>query len=222
MKRFLAIILAAIMLLGGCGAAIDTTEAQETSNTADVTDAKDVQDTTEAPETEEPVKIERNDFAIVVKEDAYVLNMDGNGNQSDKNFGTETLLDTKTTGTNLTRYGYVKFDISELTGNNEFTCIDLDLTVLWRQVDTATKEFATVDIYGCETSWDENSITFNTQPNAYNLICSIDNITAEAVTRSFPVTAYVKAALESVSLTEEEMETWRVRVERELNEVSVD
>ena len=193
MKRILALLLSVLLLLAGCGTAVDTTAIPDSDVSPDATEAP----ITEAPETETPVKIERTDFAIKVKDDTYVLNADGNGSQADKNFGSEALMDVKSTGTNLTRFGYVKFDISDLAGNNDFTCIELDLSVIWRQVDTATTEFATVEIYGCDTTWDESSLTFNTQPNVHGLVASINDLTSQVVTRSFPVTAYVKSALEN-------------------------
>ena len=194
MKRVLVILMACLMLLTSCGGAIDDTSP--VTDDAIITEPT-ATDTLEAPETEEPQKIERDDFSISVKDDTYVLNNDSSGNRKDDNFNGEAIMDVKTTGGSLTRYGYVKFDISELAGNTDFTCIDLDLTVFWRQVDNTTSEHAKVEIYGCNTDWSEGTVTFNTQPQEYGLVSVLDDVTAATETRSFPVTAYVRSALNS-------------------------
>ena len=120
MKRVLVILMACLMLLTSCGGAIDDTSP--VTDDAIITEPT-ATDTLEAPETEEPQKIERDDFSISVKDDTYVLNSDSSGNRKDDNFNGEAIMDVKTTGGSLTRYGYVKFDISELAGNTDFTCI---------------------------------------------------------------------------------------------------
>ena len=195
MKRYLAVLLAILTLITSCGPATgnDTATANETNASSPDTPPAE----TEVIEPDVTEKVEREDFSIQVKEDAYVLNQDGSGDQKSSNFGSETLIDVKTTGGSLTRFGYVKFDISELIGNEDFTCIDLDLTVLWRQVDPTTSQFARVEIYSCDTSWQENTLTFNSQPEEYSLVTALDDITDKTETRSFPVTAYIKNAIKN-------------------------
>ena len=152
---------------------------------------------TEPAETEPPVKVQRDDFTIKVKDDTYVVNKDGNGDQYDNSFSAEEIIDVKTSGPSLTRYGYVKFDISELVGNNDFTCVDLDLYVSWRQKDEGNPEYATIEIYACDPTWEGKTLTFNTQPTAHKLVSSLDDITDARTSRSFPITSYIKQALES-------------------------
>ena len=152
---------------------------------------------TDPPETDPPVKVERDDFIIKVKDDTYVVNKDGNGDQYDNSFSTEEKIDVKTSGSSLTRYGYVKFDISELVGNTDFTCVDLDLYVSWRQKDAGNPEYAKIEIYACDPSWEGETLTFNTQPAASKLVSVLNDVTDERTSRSFPITAYIRQALEN-------------------------
>ena len=101
MKRVLVILMACLMLLTSCGGAIDDTSP--VTDDAIITEPT-ATDTLEAPETEEPQKIERDDFSISVKDDTYVLNNDSSGNRKDDNFNGEAIMDVKTTGGSLTRY----------------------------------------------------------------------------------------------------------------------
>ena len=218
MKKILALVLASLMLLTACGTAVDTTSATDTPDATDaptVTDAPsdtDViggdetqgttpEDTTPAatePAVTEPAEpVERFDYKIEVKEDTYVLNKDSNGvNCSDNNYSTETLIDVKTSKSSLTRYGFLKFDISNLAGDNDFTCIDLDLTVSWKQFDAGNPELATLEVYGCDPECDISKLTFSTQPLIFDRIAVIDNISnVKDVTYSFGITDYVRKAV---------------------------
>ena len=66
------------------------------------------------------------DFEIAVKEDTYVVNNNGSGDTSNQSFGAEADMQLKSNNGALTRYSFVKFDISGLTDTG-FTCIDLKL-----------------------------------------------------------------------------------------------
>ena len=120
MKKIIALLLATLTLLAGCGSAVnvDTTLGEEVTvapTHPEVTEPEVTEpEVTEPAETAPPVKVEREDFKINVKDDTYVVNKDGNGDQYDKSFSTDAIIDVKTSGPSLTRYGYVKFDISEL------------------------------------------------------------------------------------------------------------
>ncbi len=219
MKKFVALLLVSIMLLSSCGAPTDTTadnvitDAPET-NSPDVTDASDVTDApdavdsdkatepsspvtevTEPVETDPPVPVDRFDYSIDVKEDTYVLNKDSNGDKSKNNYSSDLLIDVKSNKGNLTRYGFLKFDISSLKGDSDFTAIELDLFIEWRQNDAGNPELGALEIYGCDTAWDVKEVTFNSQPMYFERICILDDITTEKTTRSFPVTDYVRKAL---------------------------
>ena len=215
MKRLIAILLCAIMLLGACSAPADTTAQSEidapdinitVDEVSDVTESEaDNPDSDESSVTEPvvtspavtepPVKVERFDYTINVKEDTHVLNKDGNGDKSDVNYSTETLIDIKSNKGTLTRYGYLKFDISALKGDNDFTAIDLDLFINWKQADPGNPEFAKIEIYGCDLNWSADTLTYNNQPRALDLITSLDDVSGEKITRSFAVTDYVRKAL---------------------------
>ena len=75
---------------------------------------------------------------LAAKEDAYVLNSSGGEDMSNKNFGFETEMQAKSNNGALTRYSYIKFDISNLAGASDFTCVDLDLFLTFRQDDSGT------------------------------------------------------------------------------------
>ena len=205
MKKIIALLLAVLTLLASCGpvANEDTTLGEEIPVEPNVTEPTVTEPTvteptvTEPAETEPPVKVEREDFTIKVKDDTYVVNKDGNGDQYDKSFSTEEIIDVKTSGSSLTRYGYVKFDISELVGNTDFTCVDLDLYVSWRQNDVGNPEYAKIEIYACDPSWEGDKLTFNTQPATLELVSSLDDVTDERTLRSFPITEYIRQALEN-------------------------
>ena len=214
MKRFLALLLAALMLLSGCGPATgdesttpatdgsDVTDTPDTVDSSDVTDAPDTADpsdvtdapVTNPPETEPPTPVERFDHTIAVKEDTYVMNKTGSTDLKDTNFGSEAEIHIKSNGTSLTRYGYLKFDISSLKGDNDFTSIELDLTLTVRQQEAAAP-YAVIEVYGVDTKWTESGITFNKQPELFNLITVKNDITSAAVINSFPITDYVRKAL---------------------------
>ena len=140
----------------------------------------------------EPAK----DFTIAASEDTYVLNKDANGDQTATNYGSETQIHVKSNGTSLTRYGYIKFDISELEGNSDFTGVDLNLTMVSRQYDSTTPTYGTVQLYGVTADWDETKVTFSDCPEYYNLISSNTKISKNLKICSFSVTDYVKQALE--------------------------
>ena len=151
---------------------------------------------TEPAETEPPLIIKRDDFTIEVSDDTYVVNADGSGDRSNEIFVDQNVIDVKTFGASHTRYGYLKFDISELAYDS-FTCVELDLTAFWRQYDPGNPEFARIEIYGCDTSWQGSSLSFNTQPEIFGLITALDDLTDKQEMRSYAVTSYVKKALES-------------------------
>ena len=177
MKKIFALLLAVLMLLSACGPA----------NGNDTTDAPTV---TEAP----PEPVERFDHTITVMEDAYVMNKNGNVDQSNTNFGSDTEIHIKSNGNSLTRYGYLKFDISSLKGDNDFTSIELDLMLTARQQDAAAP-CAVIEVYGADTGWTEAGLTFAKQPETLGLITVKNDITADKIINSFPITDYVRQAL---------------------------
>jgi hypothetical protein len=213
-----AALLTAMCFVGCASNGVITEIGTEESTATLQTEAPETEaPETEPAETEPPVKIERDDFTIKVKDDTYVVNSDGNGDQHDKNFDGEAIIDVKTSGSSYTRYGYVKFDISELVGNGEFTCIDLDLYISWRQKDAGNPEYARLEIYACDPSWKGSELTFNTQPAKWEVASSLNDVTDERTPRSFPVTSYVKKALENgmteiAFLIEENTPKWFLRI----------
>ena len=209
MKKIIAILLACLTLLAACGPTSSdpaVTDAPKVTDAPEVTDVPDTEpadsehdvtepSVTEPVETVPPEPVERFDYTIEVKEDTYVLNKNGQTSYLDTNFGTETEIHTKSNGNNLTRYGYLKFDISSLKGDNDFTAIELDLTLTVRQADAAAP-LAAIEVYGTDTKWTESTITFATQPELFSRISDNREITAEkGKTSSFPITDYVRQAL---------------------------
>ncbi len=161
MKRFISLLLVAVMLLGCC----ITVSAKE-------------------------------DYTIAVSEDSYVINANSSGNQSDNNFGLDKEIHIKTNGSSLTRYGYLKFDVSSLVGDNEITCIDLELTLTSRQKDAGNPEFGVIEVYGTSYDWSESSITFNDRPEALGLITVNDKVSAKSgEVSTYSITDYVKQAI---------------------------
>ncbi len=199
MKRILALLLVSIMLLSSCGTPADTTAIDDATNEPNVTDAPETDapatdvPETNAPETDPPVQ--REDYSIAAKGDAYVLNKNSAGDQSNNNFGSETEIHVKSNQGSLTRYGYLKFDISELAGDDSFTSVELDLKLEMKQNDPGNPEFAAVEIYAADTSWEEGTITFNKQPEVYSVAAKRDDIKTKGEVYSFAVTAYIRTAL---------------------------
>ena len=189
MKKLLALLLAVLMLLASCGPVTDdTTLFGEETDEPVVTDPS----ATEPVETDPPVKVDRVDYTIDVKEDTYVVNKD-NGDQSDNTFSSDVELNVKTAGSNMTRYIYLKFDISSLAGDNDFTCIELDLMQTRRESNTP--KFCVIDVFACPADIDVNNLTFNKQPTEMAHVFTNDQIGTEKITRSFPITDYVRYAL---------------------------
>ncbi len=140
----------------------------------------------------------KEDFSIAVLADAYVMNANGSGSQASNNFGADKEIHVKTNGSSLTRYGYLKFDISALAGDNDFTCIDLELTLSSRQNDAGNPALGTIEVYGAATDWNEAEITFDDQPELKGLITVNSNIAAPGATKgpyTFSITDYVRKAL---------------------------
>ena len=177
MKRLFALLLAILMLLTSCGGGGNVTEETNGSDPVDSTP--------------------KNDYTIAVKEDAFVCNLDGNGDQSNNNFGSASSIELKSAG--YKRYTYLKFDISALAGDNAFTSVELDLTFYSRQFDV--QEDIVVVIYGCDTNWSENTITYVTQPTHFSEVVRFTGLSTEEmkdgaiVTKGFPVTDYIKLCL---------------------------
>ena len=138
----------------------------------------------------------KEDYTIPVLADSYVMNANGSGDQSNNNFGTDKEIHIKTNGNSLTRYGYLKFDISSLSGDTEYTCIDLDLTLTARQKDPGNPELGVIEVYGASADWEESKITFKNQPETYGLITVNDSISATGgKVNSFSVTDYIRQAI---------------------------
>ena len=176
MKRLLVLLLAALMLLTSCG------------GTGDVN----------TPETDpSSPSVVKDDFSVAVKEDAFVCDVDGNGDQSMNNFGSASTIELKSAG--YRRYTYLKFDISSLAGDDSFTSVELDLTFISRQFDV--QDDIVIVIHGCDTNWSENTITFVDQPTIFSEITRFTGLSTEEmgggaiVTKSFPVTDYIKLCL---------------------------
>ncbi len=176
MKKLLVLLLATLMLLTSCGGGGVT---EETSATDPAT-----------PNL-------KNDFSIAVKEDAFTCLKTADGDQSEVNFGSEKSIELKGQGNK--RYGYLKFDISSLVGDEDFKSINLDLTVFSRQSDI--KAEAVIAVYSSETEWSEGTITYKNQPSRYSEIASVGGLKIEdikggaTVVKSFPVTDYIRKCL---------------------------
>lgn len=137
----------------------------------------------------------KEETTIAVLEDAYVMNADYEGkNLSNNNYGSDTEIHLRTGGASLTRYGYIKFDISSLEGVTDFTCIDLELTLTVRQLSDSAP-LAAVEVYGAPTDWSESEITFSNRPREVDLITVNKSITANKVSNAFSITDYVRQAL---------------------------
>ena len=199
MKKILAAALAALMLLSSCGAPADVTEAPDAvtdapETNAPVTSAPETDaPVTEAPETEPPVK--RENYNIQVSEDTYAYKAAG-AKYVDDNFGSATDLQMKSETSAPIRYTYLKFDISSLVGDTDFTAIDLNLMLKNKQNDPGNPDYAGVEVYGASLDWNENTLTYNHQPEHYELITSRDDIAGNGKTFDFAVGSYIKHALE--------------------------
>ena len=201
MKRIFVVLLAALMLLGSCGVPADTTADGNVTDAPEITDAPEVTgvpEVTEAPETEpaetEP-PVQREDYTIEVKEDTYVYRASGNKFVND-NFGSEVDIQLKSEKNFPTRFTYLKFDISALAGDNDFTAVDLSLMLKMKQNSYGDPETAVVEIYGAPVdAWSESRLTFNTQPEHYELISSRDDVAGTGKVFDFPVASYIKYAL---------------------------
>ena len=197
MKRFFALILAMLMLLGGCGAAVDTQPVDgEVTEAPTVTEAHETEaPATEPDETEAYVPVIKDGFTIDVKEDTYVYRASDN-TEVNNNFGAAEDLHLKSSSNWPIRYTYLKFDISALANDKDFTAVDLKLMLKLKQNDPGNPDYAVVEIYGAPVdAWSENTLTYNTQPEHYDLICSRDDIAGNGTVFDFPVTAYIKYAL---------------------------
>ncbi len=198
MKRFLALALAFLMLLCSCGPVSPGTDTVGTDGVSD-TDAPDStrapDETTEPDETRAPdAPVEPGvDFTIPVSADTFVYDKDGD---SSKNFGSSAELDIKSGDKGYIRYTYLKFDISSLVGNDDFTCIDLNLTLNWAQHDTGNPEFCQIELFDCSTDWDESKITYKSQPKAGESINTYGGI-RDKKKYEFPITDYVRYALKN-------------------------
>ena len=190
MKKIMSLMLALLMLLASCASNVADTTVPTTDSEPPAT---------EPAETTPPEQIvTREDYTIEVKEDGYVMNLSGDKAISylDTNFGAEAEIHTKSNGNTLARYGFLKFDISSLKEDGDFTAVELDLTQTARQSSSAANPYAVLEVYGADTSWSESSLTWNTQPNIHDYIAKNDKIPVEVgAVSSFDVTDYVKKAL---------------------------
>lgn len=141
-----------------------------------------------------PKRKPRVDHTIFVSQDTYVLNKDGNGvDHTNTNYANDPILHLKTTnGSSYARYIYFKFDVSGLSGDDDFSSIDLCISV--HNKETKNKAVA-INVYGCNTNWEDKDVTFNNQPQKYSLISSRNDILDCDVEYSFPVTDYVRQNL---------------------------
>lgn len=217
MKKVIIVLLAALLLLSSCGSALDietqgveVTSAPEVDVTEPVisggedtasevvTEPVDTDEATEPAETDAPIIPDdgRADFSISVEDDTYVINADGNGDTSNVSYHTADRMHAKSSaGTSLRRFSYVRFDISELYGAGVFGSVELVLTVAFRQKDAGDPEHIAVNIYGCE-DWGYGELTYAKQPAVYGLVSSKNDISAKGETCVFPVTDYVRKAIE--------------------------
>ena len=207
MKKFFAVLLTCLMLLASCGGetSSNVTEAPDVTDAHKITDVtetnapeSDAPLVTDAPETEpaetEP-PVQREDYTIEVTEDTYVYKAVG-GEEVDNNFGSDADLQLKSSPNAPTRFTYLKFDISSLVGDNDFTAVDLSLMLKLKQNDPGNPETAVVEIYGAPAdAWSENTLTFNTQPDHYEKISSRDDVAGTGKVFDFPVASYIKHAL---------------------------
>ena len=134
------------------------------------------------------------DFEIAVKEDTYVVNNNGSGDTSNQSFGSEADMQLKSNNGALTRYAFVKFDISGLT-DTSFTCIDLVLFNTFRQQDDGTPQNCVLEAYACSNDWSEGSVTFNSQPEVYGLAGVCKEVTNTRGFIKLSLTDYVRQAI---------------------------
>ena len=179
MKKIIALLLAILMLLASCGPATGS----DTTVSGDITD--------EPPVTEPPVKNDRVDYTIDVTEDTYVLDKDKSGDHTFQNYSDEKEFIIKTGNNGYKRYGYLKFDISKLAEDTDFTSIEVDLALLPGQ----TFAVSNIEVYGCDPTCDLKTLTFNTQPESLGFICAVKNIAPDCGIVSFPITDYVRYAV---------------------------
>ena len=142
MKRIILFALIAVMLFSSCGVSDDTTAGADITDVPiidePITDAPhtgtpDTNEPDTVPQETEPL-IPKDDYKIMVKEDTYVFNKDSSGDLSNVNFGNENEIHVKSyPGSTYTRYGYLKFDISELLLDTGITAIELDLKLKTKQ-----------------------------------------------------------------------------------------
>ena len=199
MKKLISLLLCAVMLFGGCvsGANIPNTPDKDPTDGTQ-TPAGDppitAEPDTDAPTvTDPPDPVERIDYTIDVSEDSYVLNKDATGDTSNKNFGDDVEIHVKNSGGNLTRYGYFKFDVSSLVGDNDFTCIDFDIQLSIRQTSADTP-MSIIKVYGVSTDWAEDEICYSAMPEEYGFITSKE-VGKEKEVNSFSITDYVRQAV---------------------------
>ena len=85
-------------------------------------------------------------------------------------------------------HGYFKFPVAELAG--DLLDVFLDFT------PTSVASSTSLSIYGTGASWDESTITYNTQPSVGSFVGSVGSLTANQ-RRSIDVTGYVRAAVDA-------------------------
>jgi len=180
-RKFLCSLLSAVVLFGTLASYATVATASENP-----------------PKIVAAGKVERMDYKITVKDDTYVYNNDGSVDYSNINFGKESDLHIKGNSKSLTRYTYLKFDISSLVGDSDFTAVELDLMLKSKQSMPGNPEYATVAVYAVSPDgWDENSITFANRPDYVDLVAKREDVKGPGTVFSFPITSYVRRALEN-------------------------
>ncbi|MEF2244810.1 CBM96 family carbohydrate-binding protein [Paenibacillus sp. IITD108] len=107
------------------------------------------------PNAELPELPEGPELTSYLTDDAYVTN----GSSANSNFGSDPSLHIKSDTPGYTRKAYVKFDYTGTKGKNVKSAI-LRLNVKAVNTDPAR----TISVYGTNTDWSENMITWNNAP----------------------------------------------------------
>ncbi|MFD3258140.1 polysaccharide lyase family 8 super-sandwich domain-containing protein [Paenibacillus lentus] len=145
-------------------------------------------DPSQTPELDDPATEPGQDEKVVVyvSEDAYV----NAGSKAGQNFGGVGYLNVKNGVNDYLRKTFLKYDLSELSGEIE----SVKLIVFGRKNDSRGVT-ETTGVYEVESNlWKENTITWNNMPQVGKLIDKV-SFDSENQWRQFDITAYAKARM---------------------------
>jgi hypothetical protein len=114
------------------------------------------------------------------------------GAYADTNYGLDNTLVTKTdVGTGYTRWSYLKFDLSVVSGSINSAVLRLN-----GAISNARNSNLTVLVYPvADTTWSETGVTWNNRPPAGNTVLATATVTnATAQYYEWDLTPYMQAA----------------------------